>query len=201
MLGSAFEDISRYGGGHLRTGCSSYARTPAPLQDRARGSSCTHLTPCPPFLPPSRSEEEADRRLILRLRERTSHLDSQLRALKLAGAAGEKGIKIKPSNLSQLTREQQGESDKYVGEFRGPTALGKYMGERGDGMLLSPGGHSETIRAYRSPVFSSLSTSSPGAVAPTSPAHSACAPPGPSQCPELWTNRSPTLVCPQTSPR
>ena len=60
------------------------------------------------------SEEEADRRLIMRLRERTSHLDSQLRALKLAGAAGEKGIKIKPSNLSQLTREQQGEAEKYV---------------------------------------------------------------------------------------
>ena len=61
------------------------------------------------------SEEEADRRLIMRLRERTSHLDTQLRALKLAGAASEKGIKIKPSNLSQLTREQQGEAEKYVG--------------------------------------------------------------------------------------
>ncbi|GAX79109.1 hypothetical protein CEUSTIGMA_g6549.t1 [Chlamydomonas eustigma] len=62
----------------------------------------------------SRSEEEADRRLILRLRERTSHLDSQLRALRLAGAAGEKGIHLRPTNLSQLTREQQGEAEKYV---------------------------------------------------------------------------------------
>ncbi len=52
----------------------------------------------------------------MKLRERTSHLDTQLRALRLAGAAGEKGIKLKPSNISQLTREQQGDAEKYVGE-------------------------------------------------------------------------------------
>lgn len=45
---------------------------------------------------------------MARLRERASHLDSQLAALKLAEAAGGKGVKLKASNLSSTMRVQYG---------------------------------------------------------------------------------------------
>ena len=61
-----------------------------------------------------RSEEEADRRLMARLRERASHLDSQLAALKLAEAAGGKGVKLKASNLSSTMRVQYGAGTGHI---------------------------------------------------------------------------------------
>jgi len=62
-------------------------------------------------------------------------LDSQLRALKLAGAAGEKGIKIKPSNLSQLTREQQG-NEKYIG--KSPAVLWEILVQLSHSQFILP---------------------------------------------------------------
>ncbi len=54
---------------------------------------------------------------MARLRERSSALDTQLAALKVSQAAGEKGVKLKPTDYSRMAREAGGE-DKYVGEGR-----------------------------------------------------------------------------------
>ncbi|KAG1664825.1 hypothetical protein FOA52_007083 [Chlamydomonas sp. UWO 241] len=66
----------------------------------------------------SRSEEEADRRLVLRLRERVGHQDSQLAAIKIAQAAGEKGVQLRPTDYSSKARQELG-GDKFV---ENPTA-------------------------------------------------------------------------------
>jgi len=65
----------------------------------------------------TRSEEEADRRLVARLRERASHLDAQLAAIKLSQAAGEKGIKLRPTDYSSVAR-----ADGAAGPFVGASA-------------------------------------------------------------------------------
>ena len=56
----------------------------------------------------SRHEEGADRRMMKQLREKASHLNSQLRMFKIAEAAGEKGIQMKPANLSNMVGRRVG---------------------------------------------------------------------------------------------
>ena len=67
---------------------------------------------CPKILPPShflaRHEDEADRRMMMRLREKASQLNSELRMLKIAEAAGERGIQMKSANLSNMVGHRVG---------------------------------------------------------------------------------------------
>jgi hypothetical protein len=64
---------------------------------------------------PRRKEEEADRHLMARLREKAGQLDTQLRALRIAQEAGQAGVQMKPTNLTALARESKFDSEKYVG--------------------------------------------------------------------------------------
>uniref|UniRef100_A0A7S3VM07 Kinesin motor domain-containing protein n=1 Tax=Dunaliella tertiolecta TaxID=3047 RepID=A0A7S3VM07_DUNTE len=63
----------------------------------------------------SRTEESADRRLMDRLREKASHLGSQLGALQVADAAAAQGVRMRPANLTRLPREDLFETKKFVG--------------------------------------------------------------------------------------
>eukprot|EP00798_Chlamydomonas_sp_ICE-L_P019136 gene19136-25744_t len=59
-------------------------------------------------------DDEADRHLMTRLREKASQLDSQLSKLKIAQAAGEKGVKLQPTDLAGQARDHNYENDKFV---------------------------------------------------------------------------------------
>lgn len=61
----------------------------------------------------TRSEEEADRRVITKLRERTSHLDSQLRAMKVSEVAGENGLQHRSKNSIQALQPGDDGSSMY----------------------------------------------------------------------------------------
>lgn len=78
-----------------------------------RAPSC-HVVSCGGVV---RSEEEADRRTIAKLRDKAGQLESQLMGLKVAEAADAAGVKLRPTQLSQLARAHN--KDPFVGGWRG----------------------------------------------------------------------------------